>query len=279
MKHKGYNNQIVGSKNNYKTYQGQELTEDLNLNWYEWKYRFSDPSTGRFISIDPLAEDYVYNSIYAFQENKLGMGIELEGAELIRRAKEGLSQFFTGLFNLSTNETTGEVKRQMEIANTENEQKKELIEIDGRNKTNNAISNVSEGLIETSKGAGQILGTSMEVTGDVISALGMVSAQPEIIALGESVSNAGTGINIVIDFTDGKDPVKVIGEQVPAAIFGKLGKEGTAATRRIAGEKFVKEGKNHATEAGIKATEKILEETTNIFIEEAKPKPVKHEKK
>jgi hypothetical protein len=43
----------------------------------------SDPSIGRFFQVDPLAADYVYNSTYAFQENKLGMGIELEGLELI----------------------------------------------------------------------------------------------------------------------------------------------------------------------------------------------------
>lgn len=34
------------------------------------------------MSIDPLAEDYPYNSTYAFQENKMGMGRELEGLEL-----------------------------------------------------------------------------------------------------------------------------------------------------------------------------------------------------
>jgi hypothetical protein len=33
------------------------------------------------MSIDPLSEDYTYNSTYAFQENKIGMGIELEGLE------------------------------------------------------------------------------------------------------------------------------------------------------------------------------------------------------
>ncbi|PID68470.1 MAG: hypothetical protein CR989_05190, partial [Flavobacteriales bacterium] len=43
----------------------------------------SDPTIRRFWHVDPLAKDYVYNSTYAFQENKLGMGIELEGAELV----------------------------------------------------------------------------------------------------------------------------------------------------------------------------------------------------
>ena len=63
-------------------FQGQELSEDLGLNWHEWKYRMSDPALGRFWQIDPLAEDYTYNSPYALQENKMGMGVELEGLEL-----------------------------------------------------------------------------------------------------------------------------------------------------------------------------------------------------
>lgn len=61
----------------------QEFTEDLELNIHEWKYRVSDPAIGRFWQIDPLAEKYVYNSTYAFQENKLGSGRELEGLENI----------------------------------------------------------------------------------------------------------------------------------------------------------------------------------------------------
>jgi len=82
LEHSGYNNNKYGVENNLKTYQGQEFTEDLGLNTHEWKYRMSDPAIGRFWQIDPLAEDYVYNSTYAFQENKMGMGVELEGLEL-----------------------------------------------------------------------------------------------------------------------------------------------------------------------------------------------------
>ncbi|MGS2762773.1 DUF6443 domain-containing protein [Sinomicrobium sp. M5D2P9] len=83
LEHRGYNGAMSGVKNNLKTYQGQEFTEDLGLNTHEWRYRISDPATLRFWQIDPLAEDYYYNSTYAFQENKLGLGVELEGAELL----------------------------------------------------------------------------------------------------------------------------------------------------------------------------------------------------
>ena len=71
-----------GVENNFKNYQGQELTKDLSYNMLEFKYRHYDASIGRFMSIDPLAHTYVYNSTYAFQENKLGLGTEVEGKEM-----------------------------------------------------------------------------------------------------------------------------------------------------------------------------------------------------
>jgi len=48
LEHKGYNGSMYGAKNNLKTYQKQEFTEDLGLNTHEWKYRISDPAIGRF---------------------------------------------------------------------------------------------------------------------------------------------------------------------------------------------------------------------------------------
>jgi hypothetical protein len=50
---------------------------------YEFKYRFDDPQIGRFWSVDPLANKYVYNSPYAFSENKVTGHIELEGLEAV----------------------------------------------------------------------------------------------------------------------------------------------------------------------------------------------------
>ena len=87
LTHSGYNNVTTANGNataqKKKTYQSQEFHDELGLNLHEWKYRFSDPAIGRFISIDPVAQDYAYNSTYAFAENKLGLGGELEGKELL----------------------------------------------------------------------------------------------------------------------------------------------------------------------------------------------------
>ena len=64
-------------------FQGQELQEDLGLEWVQFKWRNHDPATGRFFNIDPLAEKFVYNSPYAFSENKVISHFELEGLEAV----------------------------------------------------------------------------------------------------------------------------------------------------------------------------------------------------
>ena len=90
LKHKGYNDIIIGTENNYKHYQSQEWTEDLGLNIHEWRYRISDPAIGRFWQIDPLAESFVHNGTYNFSENRVTDAVELEGLEalVIHAAKD-----------------------------------------------------------------------------------------------------------------------------------------------------------------------------------------------
>jgi len=90
LEHRGYNNVVVGTENNHKTFQGQELTKDLNYNVLEYKFRHYDPAIGRFFVVDPIAAEFPYNSVYAFQENKLGLGVELEGKELKKFIKKGI---------------------------------------------------------------------------------------------------------------------------------------------------------------------------------------------
>ncbi|MBP2834248.1 hypothetical protein J8281_18775 [Aquimarina sp. U1-2] len=103
MTWQGINSTIRNAPNSLKTFQGQELTEDLGLNTHEWRYRMSDRSIGRFWQIDPLSEDYVHNATYAFQENKMGMGRELEGLEL--------AKFDTPLYDpVLGNSTPAEIK-------------------------------------------------------------------------------------------------------------------------------------------------------------------------
>jgi RHS repeat-associated protein len=77
-----------GSPENKIKFQEQELaskefSDGSGLEMYEFKYRMHDPQTGRFWQSDPLSHDYRYNSPYAFSENRVTNGRELEGLEYV----------------------------------------------------------------------------------------------------------------------------------------------------------------------------------------------------
>ncbi|MEN7551832.1 RHS repeat-associated core domain-containing protein [Rapidithrix thailandica] len=61
-------------KENDKDFGNQHLIQDYG-------FRLYNPEIGKFLSVDPLAPDYPWNSTYAFAENRVIDGIDLEGAE------------------------------------------------------------------------------------------------------------------------------------------------------------------------------------------------------
>lgn len=66
-------------------FQGQEKDDEIKGegNSINYKFRMHDPRVGRFLSLDPLAKQYPHNSPYAYAENRVIDGIELEGLEYL----------------------------------------------------------------------------------------------------------------------------------------------------------------------------------------------------
>lgn len=64
-------------------YQSQEKDNEIKgeANSLNYKYRMDDPRLGRFQAVDPLAAKFAWNSPYAFSENRVIDGIDLEGKE------------------------------------------------------------------------------------------------------------------------------------------------------------------------------------------------------
>ena len=62
---------------------------------YDYGFRIYDPRLGRFLSVDPLANSYPWNSTYAFAENDVIRCIDLDGLEkyyVINYWKNGVKQ-------------------------------------------------------------------------------------------------------------------------------------------------------------------------------------------
>ena len=103
----GISSKSAGTLENKKQkFQGQEFTNDFDISMYEFKFRMHDCQTGRFWQVDPLADKYVYNSTYAFSENKVTGHVELEGLEavLIINKPQVVQKITTALKNNNTEE-------------------------------------------------------------------------------------------------------------------------------------------------------------------------------
>ncbi len=73
-----------GNASDYRYgFQGQEKDDEIKGegNSINFKFRMHDPRVGRFLSLDPLSASYPHNSPFAFSENRVIDGVELEGAE------------------------------------------------------------------------------------------------------------------------------------------------------------------------------------------------------
>lgn len=89
-------------------FQGQEMDNEIKGegNSLNYTFRMHDPRVGRFFSVDPFEKSYPWNSMYAFAENKVINGIDLEGLEYLdkdeARIKITQGKTFINLTNFGT---------------------------------------------------------------------------------------------------------------------------------------------------------------------------------
>jgi RHS repeat-associated protein len=55
--------------------------ETTSTTTYDYGFRIYSPGLGRFLSVDPLASDYPWNSTYAFAENDVLRSVDIDGLE------------------------------------------------------------------------------------------------------------------------------------------------------------------------------------------------------
>ncbi len=126
---------VIKNKYRYK-YQGQERQDELNLNWDSFKWRNYDYAIGRFMSVDPLAEEYSYQSPYNFAENRVVDGNELEGLEWSSHTdEEGVIHQILRVnpINNSENITDNQMHQAMDLAEIQFAQDFSGLDSDGNN--------------------------------------------------------------------------------------------------------------------------------------------------
>ena len=74
----GMRHQNTTATNHY-LYNGKELNTDLGLDWYDYGARWLDVETGRWSSIDPMAESYTPMSPYNYVANNPIANIDPDG--------------------------------------------------------------------------------------------------------------------------------------------------------------------------------------------------------
>jgi len=196
---------------NNKKFIGQVLDDDLGLNWYQFKFRNHDPQIGRFIEIDPLASKYEYNSTYAYAENKLGKGFDLEGLEL---------QEFNRMFQ-SAGINVNQANNTTQVVSTAIAKKAE------------PIINVTKDVITIGAGV-----TLMVATGG--------AAAPLVVALAGSATIAGGTMKLVFDVQGNSEA----SSQIPTTLAGTAIFMANGASEAATGKKLISDDVKTVAEFG-----------------------------
>jgi RHS repeat-associated protein len=180
-------------------FQSQEHLDDLGLDWDSFKWRNHQPEIGRFFNIDPLANKYVYNSPYAFSENKVVAHIELEGLEA--EAIISLAAKYGVIFGMmSSTSSQGAINRLMTNSSS-------LAPSDATRGNSSELSNKTLGTINDAKTVTDATSKNTKTLGNEVSKDGLAVVKAigtgiEIGGLGTPVSAIGGGINFVAGALD-----------------------------------------------------------------------------
>jgi len=197
------------AENKYR-FTGQLYDDDLGWDAYQMKYRTMDPQLGRFWQIDPLATKYEYNSAYAYAEDKVTVGKDLEGAELWRVVGDFLGNNMNDLPNAVAGlfaETDGAMQATTRLSNgTSGQQDSHLpSQVQG---INSAIDKAND-VVAAAQPAVDIAQTSLELWSSLpIGEAGLPVAANELVT--QSFSTATfEPINIAESFTLKSTPAEI----------------------------------------------------------------------
>lgn len=98
----------------------RDENEEFGGMHYDYGFRIYNPTLGRFLSVDPMARHFPWNSVYAYAENDPILCIDLDGLEKVKKtgvvtsalkgAVDGAKAFSSDVKSVFTKETYEKVK-------------------------------------------------------------------------------------------------------------------------------------------------------------------------
>ncbi len=218
---------IVGTENNYQTYQGKEDEKELGKNTYAFGWRDYDPAIGRFNKVDRFAEKYQSMTPYHFSGNNPIFFREIKGDSIhpasqaqVDALKTNINTKVTDLTSERDAITTAATNRRGKVRYTADQQA-QVDELNYRiGNLNNSLTNIATlesstdftfklnatngNIAEITPSVADVNSNTITlnyISGDVGNQVHEVATHGAQIANGDivfSVNAAGTGVNTTI---------------------------------------------------------------------------------